>query len=127
MKPLLCIYCGQTTERVGGDIIYPHRPDLYKLSFYRCVPCGAYVGCHKDTTTPMGDVATRELRNIRQKTHAAFDQIHANGFKTRKESYAWLSDQLDMTSSDCHIGKFTIEQCRDAIEVVDQYLALAYL
>lgn len=29
-------------EMVKGDVIYPHRPDLYDLNFIRCPICGNY-------------------------------------------------------------------------------------
>lgn len=31
-------------EMVKGDVIYPHRPDLYDLDFVRCPVCGNYTG-----------------------------------------------------------------------------------
>ena len=34
------VYC----EMVKGDVIYPHRPDLYDLNFVRCPICGNYTG-----------------------------------------------------------------------------------
>ena len=47
-----CSYCGNDAELVGGESVYPHRPDLYYLKFYQCLPCDAWVGCHRGTTKP---------------------------------------------------------------------------
>lgn len=33
-----CDYCNNEVELVGGDAIYPHRPDLHALKFYYCAP-----------------------------------------------------------------------------------------
>lgn len=42
-----CDYCGNDAMLVSGRAIYPHRPDLFRLNFWQCAPCDAYVGCHK--------------------------------------------------------------------------------
>src|SRR5436309_3529676 len=39
-----CPYCGHFARLVGGDVIYPHRPDLSELWFWQCAPCDAHVG-----------------------------------------------------------------------------------
>ena len=54
LKSVDCDYCQKPAELVTGATIYPHRNDLAHLRFWRCVPCEAYVGCHKagDGTTP---------------------------------------------------------------------------
>lgn len=63
-----CDYCGDAAKLVTGKAIYPHRPDLFRLHFWQCEPCGAYVGCHKkeggngDGTKPLGRIANAELR-----------------------------------------------------------------
>jgi len=59
---IICNYCGNNAEMVSGDAIYPHRPDLYHRKFYRCQPCGAYVGCHEGTDKPLGRLANAELQ-----------------------------------------------------------------
>lgn len=47
---LFCVHCQRvvSAEVVKGDVIYPHREDLYEKVFCRCPTCGNYVGCHKD-------------------------------------------------------------------------------
>lgn len=59
---MICDYCNKDAELVGGDIIYPHRPDLYELKFYYCAVCEAWCGCHRGTTKPLGRLANAELR-----------------------------------------------------------------
>lgn len=51
-----CVQCQQNVdaELKTGDIIYPHRPDLANKNFYLCPHCKNYVGCHPNTTKPLG-------------------------------------------------------------------------
>lgn len=112
MKPApICPYCHQPSKRVSGADIYPHRPDLAHKVFYQCAPCDAYVGCHPNTTVPLGRLANAELRAAKMKAHAAFDPIWQSKRKTRTEAYDWLSKKLGIVRQYCHIGMFNVEQC----------------
>lgn len=113
-----CESCEEYSELVGGDYIYPHRKDLYSLQFYYCKCCGAYVGCHKGTTKPLGILANKQLRASKSKAHACFDPLWRSGEMTRKEAYTWLSEQLNINKDDCHIGMFNEEQCEAVVQVV---------
>ena len=58
MSVLYCCGCDTGTEArlTNGAEIYPHRPDLHELPFWKCDKCGNFVGCHhktKDRTRPM--------------------------------------------------------------------------
>lgn len=64
--PPLCPYCNQDSKLVTGAKIYPHLPHLHARWFYQCAPCAAYVGCHPDSTLPLGRLANAELRRARQ-------------------------------------------------------------
>lgn len=117
-----CPYCHNSAHLVTGQIIYPHRPDLWKYKFWLCAPCEAYVGCHKqgDGTRPLGRLANRELRDAKQAAHLAFDPLWRNKGKaalSRKEAYAWLAEQLDIDPKDCHIGKFDVARCKAVIAI----------
>lgn len=41
-------------ERVCGNVIYPHRPDLSGKEFYQCPMCKGYVGTHDNSGKPLG-------------------------------------------------------------------------
>jgi hypothetical protein len=119
-----CAYCNQSAEFVLGNKIYPHRPDLFTKGFYRCAPCAAYVGCHPNTSTPMGRLANEKLRNFKSITHRAFDQIWKTGQFTRAAAYVWLSTEMQLTKDQCHIGEFDQDQCLLAIELCNDKLDL---
>ena len=129
---ICCPYCDRAAELVTGKTIYPRRVDLLDLKFWRCEPCGAYVGCHKagakiydgqkrmvsDGTVPLGRLANATLRRLKQEAHAAFDPLWRSGAMTRVEAYAWLAAQLGVSVRNCHIGMMDDDGCRAVLQVV---------
>lgn len=118
-----CPYCKKPAEAATGADIYPHRPDLADKRFYRCVPCGAYVGTHVHTGKPFGTLANATLRRMRNATHQVFDPFWL-GFRqgerrktARTNAYAVLAKAMNLHIKDCHIGMFTEKQCLQAIEI----------
>lgn len=99
--------------------LYPHRPDLFGKRFWRCLPCAAWVGCHPDTTEPLGRLANSELRSLKQAVHRVLDPLWQQGGMSREEAYAWLAEQLELTAEECHVGMFDPATCRRAIEVLN--------
>lgn len=112
-----CDYgCGPAVQ-VGGDVIYPHRPDLRSKLFWRCPVCEAYVGCHPDGR-PLGGLANAELREARMEAHAVFDPFWKRKGIGRSRAYRGLAKRLGIDVKACHIGMFDVETCRRVIEVV---------
>jgi hypothetical protein len=111
-------YCGAESKLVGGDAIYPHRPDLFDLKFYQCKPCDAYVGTHKGTYKALGRMANKELRQAKMAAHAKFDPLWKDGGMKRKDAYKKLSDLLRIEPADCHIGMFDVDMCKRVLEVL---------
>ena len=95
-----CPYCGREAKYVSGVGVYPHRPDLDSLRFWRCTPCEAWVGCHRGTSRPLGELADRETRHARLRAHAIFDPLwKATGSNPRpplrrRAAYLMLADEL---------------------------------
>lgn len=131
----ICDYCKKTSNLVTGEVIYPHRPDLYSLNFYICKPCNAYVGCHKGTINPLGRLANTELRNAKKEAHAAFDPIWKARHErksavdpTYKKSmarggrYKKLAELLGVEIKDCHIGMFDVDMCMKVIQICNDGL-----
>lgn len=126
---VLCDYCTNPAELVGGAVIYPHRPDLSHARFYRCVACEAWVGCHAGTLTPLGRLAKKDLRDAKVRAHAVFDPLwklkHAreniSKGHARRAAYRWLAQQLGIEPAKCHIGMFDVETCLRVVEVCSPY------
>jgi hypothetical protein len=126
-----CDYCKRDAALVTGDVIYPHRSDLFKKKFWQCVGCNAYVGCHDagygqgDGTTALGRLANAELREAKNMAHESFDQLWknaANKGQARKDAYAWLASAMKVDINDCHIGMMDVEQCCKVVDLVEQKL-----
>jgi len=119
-----CPYCGSEAQFVGGEVIYPHRPDLFEKRFWRCEPCAAYVGCHGNTDEPLGRLANAELRKAKMAAHRAFDPLWRECPKEerksrRKGAYKWLSQALELSAEECHIGMFDLVTCERVVTVCE--------
>lgn len=95
-KEIDCIACRSKVNArlTNGKEIYPHRPDLYEIPFWKCDTCKNYVGCHhrsKQRTKPLGCIATPEIFQKRKIIHAIIDPIWKSGKMPRKLIYIKLS------------------------------------
>lgn len=118
MSEVFCDYCGKQAELVGGERIYPHRPDLSALRFYACAPCKAHVGCHPGTTKPLGRLADAKLRSAKMAAHNNFDPLWKKKRMSRHAAYARLSDRMGIPREKTHIGMFDVSQCQLVIYLV---------
>lgn len=110
-RRVVCGYCDRQAQLVGAEKIYPRRPDLAAKWFWRCEPCGAYVGCHPGTTTPLGRLANAELRRAKQLVHSVLDPLWKSGRMKRHEVYAKLAAALGIAPQNCHVGMFDLVTC----------------
>ena len=129
-----CLDCGTPAEIRAGSEVWPTRRDLWSKFFWLCPTpgCGARCGCHGQTKIPLGRPAGHALREARIKLHARLDPIWREApdgaayapesprarnmiqNRARTRVYAWLADRMGLTADECHVGLFTIEQCRVA-------------
>lgn len=119
-KQRICPYCNKRASLVTGDLIYPHRKDLYSKMFYLCKPCDAYVGCHPGTIKPLGRLANAELRNAKSAAHAAFDPLWKSGGMKRQKAYDWLASRLGISNKNCHIGELDLYMCQRVVFICKQ-------
>ena len=95
--------------------------------FYGCVrypACDAAHGAHADGT-PLGVPADKETKLARIAAHSAFDKRWKASTKAgikaaRKRAYDWLREQLGLSKSECHIGRFDKEMCKRVIELCEK-------
>lgn len=88
--------------------------------FYGCTKfpkCRGTHGAHPDGK-PLGTPADRETKLARIEAHAAFDALWKDGLLGRKNAYRWMRKAMGLKPDDCHIAKFTKEQCAIAIALV---------
>lgn len=123
-----CIECGCMPSLTSGVTIYPHRTDLHRKPFWRC-GCGAYVGCHPGTETPLGRPAGPKTRAARSRAHAEFDAIWrrkalrdgVSNNEARRLGYAWLAGRMGLEPGLCHIGWMSAEDANRVVEVCTSY------
>lgn len=124
-----CCGCGEKVEArlTDGADIYPHRPDLHSLPFWKCDGCGNYVGCHhktKNRTEPLGNIPTPELREERKHLHALLDPLWKSGRFHRKDLYDRISKHVGFPFHTATLR--TVEEARKVkafvLELRDKYL-----
>ena len=125
----VCPHCNEEAKTVSGKVIYPHREDLYKLRFWLCESCDAYVGCHKkgaktplgtsDGNYPLGTPANSELRKLRSKVHCEFDPLWKNGHISRSWAYKQLAKLMQLPADKCHIAMFDVDNCQQALACIE--------
>lgn len=114
---ILCDYCSKPTNRVSGETMYPHLPKLHNKIFWKCISCDAHVGCHPGTDKPLGRLAKKELRQLRMKAHSSFDLVRDRLRLSRRGTYKWLADKMDIPEDECHMGMFNEVQCRVVVRI----------
>lgn len=85
--------------------------------------CEMAVGCHQNTTYPLGTPADPETRKLRKKAHDAFDPLWFGPLACmpRIEAYAWLAEKMGLPADQTHFGLFDGQQCQRAIDLVQAF------
>lgn len=87
--------------------------------FYGCTTfpkCRGTHGCHPDGL-PLGVPANQETKLARIAAHDVFDAFWKRKKMPRNHAYKWLAEQLRISTKECHIGRFTKEQCELVMKV----------
>lgn len=121
--PIFCCGCGRevSARLTAGREIYPHRPDLARLPFWRCDSCGNYVGCHHKTdhpTRPLGNIPTPEIRDARQHIHKILDPLWQRKGFSRSQIYKKISDRIGWRYHTANIR--TIQEAREIYRIVKE-------
>lgn len=116
-KHVACIECGSAARLTDGRTIYPHRPDLFSKAFWLC-DCGAYCGCHPNTTQALGSPCGPITRKAQSAAHAAFDPLWRSKKMTRQSAYAWLTEAIGIPRERCHMGMMTADEARRVVAAV---------
>ncbi len=121
-----CDYCQQPAVYVDSEVVYGQSYGM----IYLCTPCNAWVGVHSGTDTPLGRLADAALREWKKAAHASFDPLwqrkmekdNIDKNKARTLAYYWLASQMKIEVDFCHIGMFSIEQCKQVIKICADHL-----
>jgi zinc-finger-containing domain len=119
---LYCCQCKQdiNARLTDGREVYPHRPDLNSLPFWKCDACGNHVGCHhktRDRTRPLGNIPTKELKSARQHIHRILDPLWKQNRIPRGKLYARIAATLGLT--EYHTAEIrSVDEARKVYAVV---------
>lgn len=129
-------FCFSTVSFVDSAKVYGRTYGL--MSLCDAYPhCDARVGCHSNSSTPLGTLANAELRRMRlrsrsvsqrreasqtrdSRTHASFDRLWKSCRMSRSVAYKWLAKELGISVNRTHVGMFDFEQCQRAIIAVER-------
>ena len=122
---IYCCGCEKDVEArlTDGSEIYPHRPDLYALPFWKCDKRSNYVGCHhktKNRTRPLGCIPTAEIMDARKRIHAMIDPHWKSGRITRGKLYFELSRRLGWEYHTANIK--SIDEANKVLSAADQII-----
>ena len=117
LAEVVCPYCSKNAELIDSARIYKNSYGFVWI----CFDCNAYVGVHKYSKSfkPLGTLAKKELRVLRNKTHKVFDRM----WKSKRERtglYNWLSIKMNIPIEKTHIGMFNEKQCNIAIKLLTE-------
>ena len=120
-RPTACDCCGAPVRLVNNKVVYGKQYGEWPL-MYLCTskPCQATVGCHPQTTIPLGRMADKGTRYLRTKVHKLIDPLW-RGIKRpglRTSVYRRLAADMGIPMRECHVGMFSAEQCKQAIGIV---------
>lgn len=115
---VVCPYCGRRAELIDSSAVY--NGESYG-KIYLCRPCWAYVGVHRNTYIPLGRLADKDLRRWKRCVHEVFDTLWVNEPNrrlARTNAYKWLADKMGLPVDEAHFGKFDIDQCKKAVQII---------
>jgi hypothetical protein len=114
---LKCSYCGGEGILTPGSKV--HRKGepslLYVCKSYPA--CDSYVGCHASSLLPMGTMANKRLRKLRQLAHEMFDPLWQETGNELGRSAAYAAAALVMgLENEFHIGNLDEKGCEEFID-----------
>lgn len=120
-KEIYCCACERNVEArlTDGAEIYPHRPDLSTLPFWKCDECKNHVGCHHKTenhTQPLGCIPSPELRAARSEIHKMLDPLWMHKGLKRHEVYKHISKEMGWRYHTAQLR--TIEEADQVKEII---------
>lgn len=115
-----CPYCGGKVEIKPASTVREKAEENEFVCICKNYPqCDAYVSCHAGTKNPMGELADRNLRLLRQKAHKHFDRLYKSNMMTRSEAYRWLCLWTQAPNGKAHIGSLREYYCNVVIRESD--------
>ena len=121
--PTRCPKCGAPIDYRSADGIYKNNQGNAMLYICRNYPkCDLYVRTHPGTNIPVGTLADRRLRQLRNEAHYYFNQLFESGMMSKNDAYNLLTNIVQAPRSNAHIGYLGEYYCRQVIEKSQEIL-----
>jgi hypothetical protein len=120
LYPTCCNLC-------GGEVVFTSNAKIYGREYgsgkcYLCTACGGYTGTHRPRPKEaLGLLADAQMRKGKVMCHSLFDPLwqgKPKAKKKRRDLYAWLAEQMEIPSEECHFGWFNLPQLRQAYKLL---------
>lgn len=105
---MICPYCSAKAEWCENSKIYGRNFGSSYMCYW-CKNCGASVGCHRNSRTPLGTMANQELKRLRMRCHAFIDASWKDANYARRSVYLCLEKIFGFP---VHISESNEEICR---------------
>lgn len=120
----MCPYCRMSAILKPDSAVYRRS---YGGMVWLCVPCEAWVGCHRNSKrhAPLGRLAKAPLRVLKVRAHAEFDALWQAAMRlrgwtkteARLRAYTWLAGEMGLQVVHTHIGFFDEAQTQRVIDL----------
>lgn len=110
-EELICPNCGNPAVFTENKEIYGRNYGKWP-KIYLCRDCKYSVGCHHNTSKPLGTMISREHAKYRRAVHAKIDPLWQSGKIPRRYVYARISKALGYTY---HTGESDVETCKKVL------------
>jgi hypothetical protein len=118
-KDLICPACGCGAKIIDSKEIYGTSYGLMWIC-QNHPKCDYRIGCHKGTTTPLGEMANEELRKWRIKVHDKIDPLWKTHKYNRGELYQELG--IKFNKMPFHTAELkTVQECKDVINFIHDF------
>jgi len=121
-------FCGSRAKLCSNSILYNYIEYGNGLAWIceRFPVCRGSVGCHANGK-PLGVIADSKTKALRLLVHAEIDRYwkcvkgSRNKKSMRNRVYAWLRKITGKSCEDCHVGRFTAQDCLDVLRLAKKY------
>lgn len=126
LKPTVCNICGSSVIYTSNKRIYGREYGSGRCYLCENPRCRAFVGTHAPKPEiALGILATAEMREMKKKVHALFDErwLHekeCDRRSARSRAYKWLAKKMNIPVEECHFGYFDMEKLAIAYEILNK-------
>ncbi len=121
---ITCPYCNAPARLRSAAEVY--RGGLAHKKVWVCTnypTCDAFVGCHETTNRPLGSLANKPLRLLRQACHSKLDPLWQSAEFARKDLYSLAATFFHKRAF--HIAEFRDADCKDFLDRFDAFVEFA--